>query len=77
MPESEIQCPRCHGVMDRGFVVDVGDYSVAETQKWVDGEPKRTFWAGVTLKNRRVIAVSTFRCSQCGYLESYATGETV
>lgn len=76
MPETTLPCPRCRGVMDRGFVIDRGDYSIPETQKWVDGEPKRTFWAGVTLKNRRVIAVNTYRCAECGFLESYANGES-
>ena len=76
MPQTGLRCPRCRGTMDRGFVLD-GDYSLPETQKWVGGEPKRTFWAGATLKNRRVIAVNAFRCADCGYLESYANGETV
>jgi hypothetical protein len=38
----------------------------------VEGLPERSFWKGLSLKNRRVLMVVSFRCESCGYLESYA-----
>jgi len=69
---AELACLRCGGAMERGFVADKADYSVPETQKWVEGAPERSFWWGLKLKDRSVIPVSTYRCERCGYLESYA-----
>ena len=70
-----LECPRCNGPMERGFVADKAHYSVPETQKWVEGMPERSFWSGLKLKNREIIPVSTWRCERCGYLESYATAD--
>jgi hypothetical protein len=59
--------------MEQGFVADKAHYSVPETQNWVEGVPERTFWSGIKLKGKEVLAVMTFRCENCGYLESYAS----
>lgn len=68
-----LQCPRCRADMEEGFVADKAHYSVPETQKWVEGAPERSFWAGIKLKDKEIFSVRTYRCSKCGYLESYAT----
>ena len=68
----ELECLRCKGPMERGFVADKAHYSVPETQKWVEGIPERSFWSGLKTKDRDVVPVSTWRCERCGYLESYA-----
>ena len=70
---ADLKCLRCGGPMEQGFVADKAHYSVPETQTWVEGAPERTFWSGLKMKNRQVLVVMTFRCEQCGYLESYAT----
>jgi len=66
------ECPRCRQRMVPGFVVDRGHQSWPETQTWVEGEPKKSFWGGLQLKGRTKHAVRSFRCERCGYLESYA-----
>ena len=70
-----LECPRCSGAMELGFVADKAHYSVPETQKWVGGIPERSFWSGLKMKDRAIVPVSTYRCERCGYLESYAKAE--
>ena len=43
------------------------------TNGWVEGEP--AFWTNSEKTVRAVLQVKTFRCTGCGYLESYATAE--
>jgi hypothetical protein len=40
---------------------------------WVAGVPKKGWIGGVKLKGRRMSDITTYRCTSCGYLESYAT----
>jgi hypothetical protein len=62
--------------MDPGFVLDIAHGAVAQSS-WVDGAPERSFWTGLKLKGHERIPVTTFRCPQCGFLESYAVGQTI
>ncbi len=39
------------------------------------GAPQKSFWAGTKLPEEKQIPVGTFRCSRCGFLESYARPE--
>jgi hypothetical protein len=65
------QCPKCSRAMEEGFVVDHthGGYAQGE---WVEGPPRRSFWSGLNLSGKERYPVTTFRCTGCGYLESYA-----
>ena len=59
--------------MEQGYVVDVMyGGGTSSTPKWVAGEPQRSIWTGIKLRGKEQIPVSTWRCRQCGYLESYA-----
>jgi hypothetical protein len=73
MTERKLECPRCRGNMERGFVLDRGHYSYPDLQKWVDGPPEKSFWHGVKLSGKEAYVVHSWRCEKCGYLESYAT----
>lgn len=66
------ECPRCRSNMSEGFILDYGDHNAKNIQKWVEGEPVRSFWTGLQTKDRDKYEVSTWRCDKCGYLESYA-----
>ena len=59
--------------MSEGFPLDTthGGHHVA---KWVEGEPKRSFWFGLKLRGRNQIEILAWRCERCGYLENYAPG---
>jgi hypothetical protein len=58
--------------MHAGYVLDHGDRGARGVAQWVAGAPEKSFWMGLTTKDRAVLPVTTFRCERCGYLESYA-----
>ena len=64
-------CPKCSGQMEEGFVLD-RTYGANLQASWVEGVPTTSFWTGVKTKGREQLPVTTFRCSSCGYLESFA-----
>lgn len=68
---SDHTCPKCREEMEEGFIADF-TYGGIATSKWVEGEPEDSFWTGTKTKGKRQVEVLTFRCSSCGYLESYA-----
>ena len=59
--------------MEIGVQVDhtYGGYAQPE---WTGGEAKNSFWLGLRVKGERMPVV-TYRCTGCGYLESYARPE--
>lgn len=71
-----INCPKCQGLMEEGFVLDRGHYDTRRVNTWVEGEPVKSFWSGIKVKNKLQFEVKTFRCGGCGYNESYAVQES-
>ena len=66
------RCAKCDGKMEEGFLLDNTHGGRVQT-KWVQGAPEESRWGvGVKLKGRLQLPISTFRCTKCGYLESYA-----
>lgn len=64
--------------MTEGFIADFtyGDAKSSIMQNiWVEGQYERT-WTGAKLKDNRKFIMTTFRCTTCGFLESYALLET-
>jgi hypothetical protein len=57
--------------MDEGFIKDE-TRNTADTSKWVDGAPEKSFWTGLKTRGKKQIPVTTYRCTRCGYLESFA-----
>lgn len=66
-----IDCIRCHAHMDAGYLAD-STYGGYKRQSWSPGTPQRSIWTGLKVDAQQSLPVSTFRCPQCGYLESYA-----
>ena len=60
--------------MEQGFVLD-HDYSARVVSQWAAGVPLKSFWSGTKLPDEKLIPIGTYRCSSCGYLESYARQE--
>lgn len=73
MRVDRVECPKCGGKMEVGYILDVAHGSNL-VSNWIEGAPEHSTWTGVKLKGRRKLPTSTYRCSKCGYLESYATG---
>ena len=68
-------CPKCGGMMSRGFVVD-HNMGAATVGLWVEGEPVHIRWgSGVKAPRDLSIPIATFRCAACGFLQSYARPE--
>ena len=59
-------CPKCSGDMQKGFIADTEAMGHQTRQHW--GTGIKVLGAGLD----NALPVSTYRCTQCGYLESYA-----
>jgi hypothetical protein len=59
--------------MVQGFVADFADMGQnANVSTWVEGAPHSSLWFGTQAPKDKRIPIGTFRCSTCGFLESYA-----
>ena len=67
-------CPKCNGSMSEGFIVDRGAYDTVNVSTYQAGEPRKSIWTGIKRNKDEQFAITTFRCSRCGYLENYAKG---
>ena len=57
--------------MDEGFTID-DTYGALVQAAWAEGKPKRSVWTGISVKKDERHPITTFRCSRCGFLESFA-----
>ena len=62
-----MKCLKCEGEMEKGVMADyAGDVGERnEDPEWGSG----TNWLGMLKEKKKVV---TYRCTKCGYLESYA-----
>ena len=74
MSQAALRCPKCHGEMVQGFIMDFTEGGRLVSQ-WAEGPPQKSFWTRTKVPKEGLIPVGTFRCASCGYLESYARGE--
>ena len=58
--------------MEEGFIMDA-TYGGVGVARWVAGQPEPSFWRGTKVRDKEQRKLTTYRCPQCGYLESYAT----
>jgi predicted nucleic-acid-binding Zn-ribbon protein len=68
---SSFECPKCRQKMEEGFIKDEG-HGIVHPSKWVEGPAENSFWTGTKTRGKKQAPVVTYRCSACGYLESYA-----
>lgn len=74
MTEAFLRCVKCRSPMEEGFIVD-NTYGARVQSEWVQGAPEVSRWTGVKLKGRLHLPATTYRCTKCGYLESYAPSD--
>jgi hypothetical protein len=72
MSVDRTRCPKCNGEMIQGFIVDRSQGGTRFVSSWVEGPPQKAFWSGTTASDANHVPVGTFRCSVCGFLESFA-----
>lgn len=65
-------CVKCGNKMIEGFIADHKHGGEIVPSDWVEGEPVKAFWIGTKISNKQQYKVETYRCVNCGYLESYA-----
>jgi predicted nucleic-acid-binding Zn-ribbon protein len=65
---SDFKCSKCSGEMQEGLVVDLNYAGVLQSM-WVEEAGK--VGPGV-MDGKRKVKTITYRCSNCGYLDSYA-----
>lgn len=58
--------------MDEGFLLDKAHANLPSAPEWVEGQPVPSFWLGLKLKGKDKLRVATYRCPNCGLLQSYA-----
>lgn len=73
---NSIQCIKCAGLMEEGFIPDYGHYEYVRPLMWVEGKPEKSFWTGTKIGDRRGANIAVYRCTACGYIEFYAREET-
>jgi ssDNA-binding Zn-finger/Zn-ribbon topoisomerase 1 len=72
MPADVPRCPKCNHQMELGYVADVVRYSALQSS-WTPGKPeRRLFLGGIKWHRRERIPIVSYRCANCGFLESYA-----
>jgi hypothetical protein len=60
--------------MEMGFLLELSHGYQRGVTRWIAGSPEKTIWMGLRLDGRSAHDVQTFRCRDCGFLESYAIG---
>ena len=66
------KCAKCNSGMEEGFLLEKGHYNTLSSEVWVSGSPDEKSFLGMSIKGKITYNVRTFRCTCCGYLESYA-----
>ena len=79
MNNSPDKCSKCGGEMCEGATIQMSLPGLGGLvthlgmfAHWISGRPEWSFWAGVKTVGKQNLPIQTFRCTQCGYLESYA-----
>jgi len=73
MAQSAKQCPKCSGKMIEGFLVT--RIEMCAPTEWHPGKAQGSFFfPGLKISKGDLHRISTYRCSECAYLESYADG---
>ena len=66
-----LECSKCSGEMQEGLVVDFNYGGILESM-WVEDQTEKSIGAGNMMNGKRKVRTTTYRCSDCGYLGSYA-----
>ena len=64
------ECPKCHGTMSEGMVVVGNGWSMLS--RWQPSPNNSSNFWGAKVRRAEALPVVTYRCTRCGFLESYA-----
>ncbi len=71
MTVPSVNCAKCNSRMEDGILLDRG-HGYIYAASWVAGPVDKSWLTGMRLKGKSTLDVRTYRCTACGYLESYA-----
>ena len=60
-------CPKCKGTMEIGIIRDYWNVNSFEPTSWSPGHQKQHIFS-----QGKKVQIIVYRCTNCGYLESYA-----
>lgn len=75
MSAETMRCPKCGGELRQGFIFDHHGGGKRLVDTWVEGAPEKAYWRITKATADQCIPVGVFRCTKCGFLESYARPE--
>ena len=61
MSKPDPRCPACRESMEEGFVLDQGDHNRSKVSQWVEGQPVKSFWTGLNIKDRQQHPITAIR----------------
>ena len=67
MSSTSPTCPRCRVRLEKGFTLDQSGPHHRESTSWASGE----YWSFM-LGQEKVLTIETWRCPECGLLQSFA-----
>ncbi len=67
----KLNCSKCNSYMQQGVVVDLS-YAGILRSMWVEDQAENSVVAGIPDHHKRKVKAITYRCSNCGFLDSYA-----
>ncbi len=68
---AEIKCLRCQGQMEEGLLIESRMLAPMRLF-WLQGKPQKTWIGNVKTDPSKMVSTISYRCTICGYLESYA-----
>ena len=71
MSTKPTRCSKCNGEMVQGFLFE-SEGPRRTVCTWVEGAPEKSWSGSAKIPKGNSVPVGTFRCSVCGFLESYA-----
>lgn len=57
--------------MTDGVIADMG-YGQWGVSSFLPGPPNVSRWFGLKVRKKNLVPITTYRCTRCGFLESYA-----
>lgn len=66
----DVKCSKCSAQMQEGLVVDL-NYAGILPSMWVEGSAASSAPQSM-MDGKRKVKTITYRCTKCGYLDSYA-----
>lgn len=67
----DFKCSKCSGEMQVGVVVDLNYAGILQSM-WVEDHAANSAGTGTMMDGKRKVKTVTYRCSNCGHLDSYA-----